>query len=202
MSLLTIVILSSAIQAQSPPPPPPVPPQRSERRVFLNGEAINDVVGLTITDMKVTITATGDIYLENAALQVLRRPGAAPQVVRREIRPYTGQVFMVAERNGLGAPAFSVALIVNGAVVATLDGEAPRVTLDISKTFHEGKNEISFRVTPTHRPNQDINTGMDIAIGLGKSQGQTLAIDRVITRFQRTSAQTDMLRLDKTVELK
>ncbi len=186
--------VSSAV-AQVQPQPPDNPVQQ-QRRVFLNGSAIDDIRGITLIDMKVTVDVYGNVQLFNPAYSIERRPGMAAQVVRRPVkttRPITGQVFLVCEIAGVGSPTFDLQVFVAGKLVTTIDGARPRATLDISGYFARGDNKVQFKAVPIHRPDSAAATTMRVTIGYGQAQGEVLAIDRVLLRYERTGRAASLL---------
>lgn len=184
-----------AVAAQTPSPPAQRQAQPTTR-VFLNGAAIDDIRAVTLIDMKVTIDAAGNLYLDNAAYRVERRPGIPAQIVRLPsvttptptvVGPPTAErVFVVTELEGTGRPTFTVKMYVGNTLVQTLDGSRQRETLDASRYFHRGPNTVRFEVSPIHQPGANPDVAFKVSIGIGSATGQVLALDRVLARYHRS----------------
>jgi len=230
IGLLAAFAVSSEAAAQSRPQPPlqpqmqrQTPPGQRPPRVFLNGQAVDDIRGVSLIDMAVTLDAWGNIQMFNPAYRVLRRPGAAAQIVRLPADrvgqptpatttppnikpppmptgpPTQGRVFLVAEaQNGL-AP-FQVHVLIGGEVVASFDG-TKRLTVDITRHVRQGDNIIRFRSVAFHRPESKAHATVKLTFGFGELQGKSLALDRVLLVWARTGLDRGRWLEDRTLTL-
>ena len=167
--------------------------QRPAQRIFLNGESIDDVRDVNMTDMRVYVDAHGNVQLHNSAYAVVRRPGAAVQIVRRAPPAavgVNGNVFLISERQGAGELAFEIRVHAGGQLVHTLTGSSERQTHEISRFLRKGTNAVRFEAVAVYSPSVNPNAGLRVTIGLGQSNGRMLAIDRVLTRFEGTGRDT------------
>jgi len=188
--MVVVLLLPSQVAAQAPPQPqwaqPPPPPVK---RVFLNGQAIDDIRAVTLIDMKVSLDTYGNILLFNPAYHIERRPGAAAQIVRKAAtvaRPISGRVFLITDVEGKGPPTFDLQVYVSGRLVSTVDGSQPRTSLDSSEFFTVGDNVLHFKAVSVHRPQSSPDTKVKVTFGYGQPNGQVLAIDRVLLTYERS----------------
>ena len=155
-------------------------PPDASRRVFLNGQAIDDIRDVALVDMRVELALDGSIRLFNDAYEVKRRPGMRAQIVRRSVTPLPEVVYLVTEVDAQRAPAFAVRVYIGSQLVVTVDGSRARETLDITQWLRAGKNPLRFETIAQHVPGGgDVGARIRTTMGTGGRRGQVFALDRV-----------------------
>ena len=186
-SLIAAVAAVAAVASAQAPPAASAP-----RRVFLNGTAIDDVRGVELLDVRVSIDPGGNVYLEAPSYRVLRKPGHVPRIIRRAQAPATGRVFLVAQRKGQARTPFVVMVYANGKLLQTVDGAVARTTLEVTDSLFQGLNLIRFQVANAPQTGLDAfdpNGEVQISLGVGQTDSKVLAIDRVLLSYKRHASE-------------
>jgi hypothetical protein len=166
--------------------------------VFINGEKVRGVTGLTLEGCSVTFDVKGDVHITAPGYKVAAAAAKGEQVakVTQPTRP-TGIIaavenryFLVTRTSTPGSVPLDFEVLVGGKMVKTISSEDNGLVVELTLFLKPGKNIVEIRSlakTTTAGPPSDT---FGMIIGRGAPNAGSLEIEDVLLTYEVTANDT------------
>ncbi len=157
--------------------------------VYINGQQVRGVTGLTLDNCAVTFNLKGDIYITAPGYKVAAAAAMGEQV--RIVTQPTGPVaavqhryFLVTRTNAPGAVPLDFEIYVSGKKVKTISSEENGLVVELTLFLVPGSNTIEIRSLAKATTGGAPGDSFGIIIGRGAPNAGSLEIDDVLLNYE------------------
>ena len=157
--------------------------------VYINGQQVRGVTGLTLEGCAVTFNTRGDVYITAPGYTVAATAAMGEQVrtVTQPIGPVAAvknRYFLVTRTNAPGAVPLDFEVYVDGKKVKTISSEENGLVVELTLFLVPGDNTIEIRSLAKATTAGAPSDSFGIIIGRGAPNAGSLEIDDVLLNYE------------------
>lgn len=166
--------------------------------VFINGQKVRGVTGLTLEGCTVTFDLKGDVHVTAPGYKVAAAAAKGEQVasVTQPTQP-TGLVaavenryFLVTRTSAPGSVPLDFEVLVGGKLVKTISSEDNGLVVELTLFLKPGKNAVEIRSLPKTTMAGAPSDTFGMIIGRGAPNAGSLEIEDVLLTYEVTANDT------------
>jgi len=157
--------------------------------VYINGQQVRGVTGLTLEGCAVTFNIKGDIYITAPGYKVAAAAAMGEQVrtVTQPVGPVAAvqhRYFLVTRTNAPGAVPLDFEIHVGGKKVKTISSEENGLVVELTLFLVPGSNTIEIRSLAKATAGGAPGDSFGIIVGRGAPNAGSLEIDDVLLNYE------------------
>ena len=160
--------------------------------VYINGQKVRGVTGLTLEKCTVTFNLKGDVHITAPGYKVAPAAAMGEQVktVTQPTGPVasvTNRYFLVTRTNAPGSVPLDFEVFVGGKLVKTISSEDNGLVVELTLFLVPGKNSVEIRSLAKTAMAGAPSDSFGIIIGRGAPNAGSLEIEDVLMTYEVTA---------------